>query len=119
MECLGKSTIIEGVIKYDGIVSESPLNDLYLILRMLQGITQECNLTVLNVTFHQFQPFGITALYLLSESHISIHTWPENNRFALDVYSCKDGYDVNAIIEQIKNNLDLIELKKRELIRTI
>lgn len=118
-ECLGKTTILDGIIEYNGIAESSPLNDLYCLLRMLQAIIQECNLTVLNVSYHQFQPYGVTALYLLSESHVSIHTWPESNRFALDVYSCKEGYDVDAIIALIKKELPLVEYETRECKRAI
>ena len=118
-QCLGKATIIEGVIDYNGFPHDSPLNDLYLILRILQDIIQACKLTVLNVTFHQFKPYGVTALYLLSESHVSIHTWPESNRFALDVYSCKDAYDVGAILERIEHDLHLVKCHKREFYRAI
>ena len=44
--------------------------------------------TLLNLTSHQFTPQGVTALALLAESHISIHTWPESGYAALDVFTC-------------------------------
>lgn len=116
---LGKVTLIEGVIDYAGDPRGSPLNDLYLVLRMLQDIAQECQLTVLQISHHSFKPHGLTALYLLSESHISIHTWPESNRFALDVYSCKEGYNVQAIIERIQKDLPLLNYQRREFDRAI
>lgn len=37
---------------------------------------------------HQFSPQGVTALGLLSESHISIHTWPEHGYVAADIFTC-------------------------------
>jgi S-adenosylmethionine decarboxylase len=37
---------------------------------------------------HQFEPHGVTALGLLAESHISIHTWPEYGYAACDVFTC-------------------------------
>lgn len=37
---------------------------------------------------HQFSPQGVTALGLLSESHISIHTWPEHGYVAVDIFTC-------------------------------
>ncbi|HPC31274.1 MAG TPA: adenosylmethionine decarboxylase [Candidatus Paceibacterota bacterium] len=33
---------------------------------------------------------GLTAFSIVAESHLSIHTWPENNYFAFDLFSCKD-----------------------------
>ncbi len=37
---------------------------------------------------YEFSPYGVTALVLLAESHISIHTWPENGYLAVDVFTC-------------------------------
>ena len=45
--------------------------------------------TLLNKTIHHFNDNGaFTALYLLAESHLSIHTWPENNFIAIDIFTC-------------------------------
>lgn len=47
-----------------------------------------CGATVLNRFSHQFVPHGITIVYALAESHISIHTFPEKGCCAIDVYTC-------------------------------
>ena len=44
--------------------------------------------TLLGVQSHKFQPQGVTAVALLAESHISIHTWPENGMAVCDVFTC-------------------------------
>ena len=44
--------------------------------------------TVLNQVSHKFEPQGVTALALISESHVAIHTWPEVGYAAADVFSC-------------------------------
>ena len=44
--------------------------------------------TLLQLVSHQFEPQGVTALALLAESHMSIHTWPENGYAAIDVFTC-------------------------------
>jgi len=44
--------------------------------------------TVLGVQQHQFVPQGASALVLLAESHLSIHTWPEHGYASLDIYTC-------------------------------
>lgn len=47
------------------------------------------NLTpVSDPIIHQFDPYGLTGIILLSESHISIHTWPELGQATLDVFTC-------------------------------
>ena len=44
--------------------------------------------TLLDVSSHKFSPCGVTAISLLAESHISIHTWPENGLAVCDVFTC-------------------------------
>jgi len=44
--------------------------------------------TLLDVTSHKFEPFGVTAIALLAESHISIHTWPDKCMAVCDVFTC-------------------------------
>ncbi len=38
--------------------------------------------------FHKFSPIGISGVLLLPESHLTIHTWPEYNYIAIDVFTC-------------------------------
>ena len=44
--------------------------------------------TLLDISSHKFYPHGVTAVALLAESHISIHTWPENGMAVCDVFTC-------------------------------
>lgn len=46
---------------------------------------------ILDITEHHFQPYGYTALFLLSESHFAIHTFPEEGKTYLELSSCVDG----------------------------
>lgn len=46
------------------------------------------NATLLQQVSHKFSPQGVTALGLLAESHISIHTWPEHGYAAIDIFTC-------------------------------
>ena len=64
------------------------LNNEKFLSEMLERAVVEGKMTLLNLITHKFEPHGITAVALLSESHISIHTWPEDNSCAVDVYTC-------------------------------
>ena len=44
--------------------------------------------TIVDTAIHFFEPYGFTALFLLSESHFAIHTFPEENKTYLDLSSC-------------------------------
>jgi S-adenosylmethionine decarboxylase len=76
------------------------LNNPQKIGKILDTICETNNYTILNRVEHQFQPQGLTMLYLLSESHISIHTFPERDYFALDIYTCR-AYGDNRVYEEI------------------
>lgn len=46
---------------------------------------------VLNKCEHFFEPYGYTGLWLLSESHFAIHSFPEEDRIYIELTSCVDG----------------------------
>jgi S-adenosylmethionine decarboxylase len=60
-----------------------------------------CGATVLSVQLKQFEPQGATVLLLLSESHLSIHTYPEKGFAALDCYTCGETVDPQVAIEYL------------------
>lgn len=64
------------------------LNDESLLVQMFKDAVELTGATLLNITSHKFEPQGVTVVALLSESHISIHTWPETGAAALDVFTC-------------------------------
>jgi len=69
---------------------EALLNDPDFIRRVLVEAAHRAGTTLLNQVIHQFDPYGVTALGLLAESHISIHTWPEYGFAAIDMFTCGD-----------------------------
>ena len=78
-------------------------NSLFLI-ELLENAAAASGATVCETIYKKFEPQGVTVLSLLSESHISIHTWPEKGEAAVDIFTCGDcnpkiGCDI--IIHQI------------------
>ena len=64
------------------------LNDESFLRCILNKAAKLANATVLNLISNKFEPQGVTAIALLAESHISIHTWPESNYSAVDIFTC-------------------------------
>ncbi len=64
------------------------LNDESFLRCTLNRAAKLANATVLNLISNKFEPQGVTAIALLAESHISIHTWPESNYSAIDIFTC-------------------------------
>jgi len=64
------------------------LNDESSLRCILSRAAKLANATVLNLISNKFEPQGVTAIALLAESHMSIHTWPESNYSAVDIFTC-------------------------------
>jgi S-adenosylmethionine decarboxylase proenzyme len=76
------------------------LNSLSGIRNVLDAICATNGFSVLGKLEHQFKPQGCSLVYLLSESHISVHTFPEKHYIAMDIYTCRE-YPDNSIYEQL------------------
>ena len=64
------------------------LNDESFLRCLLNNSAKLANATVLNLISNKFEPQGVTAIALLAESHLSIHTWPEAKYSAVDIFTC-------------------------------
>ena len=64
------------------------LNDESFLRCTLNNAAKLANAKVLNLISNKFEPQGVTAIALLSESHISIHSWPESHYSAIDIFTC-------------------------------
>jgi len=82
------------------------LNDASWLERQMVDAAKKCGATVLSVQSKQFEPQGATVLVLLSESHISIHTYPEKGFAALDCYTC--GHTVDPMLA-IQHMLEVLK----------
>ena len=64
------------------------LNDESFLRCTLNNAAKLANATVLDLISNKFEPQGVTAIALLAESHLSIHTWPEAQYSAVDIFTC-------------------------------
>jgi len=87
------------------------------IKRILIEAVKKANNTPLKVTIHKFQPQGITGIVLLAESHIAIHTWPENNYVAIDIYTCGDKASPKKALEYLKKEFQPKKVEIKEIKR--
>ena len=80
------------------------MGDLDKLKTLMNDICTRNNYSVLQTSHHRFEPEGFSILYLLSESHMSIHTFPEKNYIAFDLYTCRT-YPNNDIYNTIYDEL--------------
>ncbi len=71
------------------IHSDISLSDIVNIQECLKRAATACGAKILGANFHHFgEEAGVTGVLLLAESHISIHTWPELQFAAVDIFTC-------------------------------
>ena len=70
--------------------SSEILNNLETVKTALVEAAKRAEATIIDVMFHEFNPFGISGVVVIAESHLSIHTWPEYRYAAVDIFSCGD-----------------------------
>lgn len=60
---------------------------------IMNRIAERCGFHVVARAFHQFEPHGATGVLVLSESHFSAHTYPEDNKVYLDIFCCSIDFE--------------------------
>lgn len=68
----------------------SILQSLEEVRDALVSAAKEAKATIIDISFHEFSPFGISGMVVIAESHLSIHTWPEYGYAAVDIFTCGD-----------------------------
>ncbi|RKD24320.1 S-adenosylmethionine decarboxylase proenzyme [Ammoniphilus oxalaticus] len=95
------------------------LNNAERLQHYMVEAAEACGATVLSIQSKQFDPQGATVLVLLSESHLSIHTYPERGFAALDCYTCGETVDPEVAIEYLVHVLNPEKTYARKLIRGV
>jgi S-adenosylmethionine decarboxylase proenzyme len=85
--------------------SESALHDFAGLTAALHEAVAASGATLLDSVQHIFPPHGMTAVVLLSESHASIHTYPEHRSCFVDIFTCGTTCQVEAFDATLRNFL--------------
>jgi len=89
-----------------------------VIREALKEAVQRTGATLLKLVVHNFEPYGVSAIAIVSESHLFIHTWPEMRYLALDVFTCGDTFPDRAL-EVIRSYFEPRSLKVLKLERGV
>lgn len=89
--------------------------------QLLNTLVDEFRLRKLGEVYHDFDPAGFTAVICLSESHLSIHTWPEFGKINLDIYLSNyervNDHAVTGIFERLVEYFHAIVTHKTMITR--
>jgi S-adenosylmethionine decarboxylase len=64
------------------------LDDAQAIRAILVEAALRCGATIVDSCFHRFSPQGISGVVVIAESHLAVHTWPEHDYAAIDLFTC-------------------------------
>ena len=81
------------------------LDDLKKIEEHMKQAAIVSGATIVNTTFHRFSPYGISGVVVISESHLTIHTWPEYRYAAIDLFTCGEEVDPWKAFTYLKEKL--------------
>lgn len=93
------------------------LNNVNMVEKLMIEAALECGATIVQKCFHMFNPYGVSGVVIISESHLAIHTWPELGYAAVDLFTCGDKCDPKVSYEYLKKmfnskNATYSELKR-------
>jgi S-adenosylmethionine decarboxylase len=95
------------------------LDDADFLASLVEKAAKAAGATVLDIKVQKFEPQGVTAIALLAESHLSIHTWPEHGYAGADVFTCGDTMTPEAGIATIKAALKATDCRQQSIKREI
>ncbi|WP_025270348.1 adenosylmethionine decarboxylase [Hippea sp. KM1] len=114
MKALGRHVLAE----YFGCEKEL-LNDPKALEKHLIEAAKAANATVISSSFRTFEPFGVSGVVIVAESHLAIHTWPEYGFAAVDFFTCGDSSNPWKAHEYLKSVLKPSKTEEKEVLRGV
>lgn len=112
MNALGRHILVE----FSGCNPEV-LDDVAKIEQGMVFAAREAGATVINSSFHHFSPFGVSGVVVIQESHLAIHTWPEYQYAAVDLFTCGDSVDPWLSFDHLKKIFEATNHSSIEMYR--
>ena len=93
------------------------LKKIETVKEIMISAAEQASATIVQVAFHEFNPFGVSGMVVIAESHLSIHTWPEHRYAAVDIFTCGDQIKPQVAAEYIAKKFkcsrpSLVEIKR-------
>jgi len=111
LKTIGRHLIAE----FYGCAAQS-LDCVETVRAAMLGAADAIGATTVGDTFHKFAPQGVSGTVVIAESHLSIHTWPENGYVALDIYTCGE-LDPHVGLQLVGRTLKATHCRTQEIVR--
>ena len=86
---------------------------------ILHKTIEKSGLSCVMIRSHQFDPAGYTAAALLTESHITLHTWPEHLAVQIDIFTCGSHDRARIAFDELKFQFKPVKVAEKTLFRRL
>ena len=93
------------------------LTDVNAVREILRRAAAHFRLTVIGEAFHQYSPQGVSGVLILAESHLAVHTWPEREFAAVDLFTCGECPEAARLADFLRSALGAERVECRSLDR--
>jgi S-adenosylmethionine decarboxylase len=98
------------LVELYGCKSESLQKEVY-VGEVMRSAASESKATIVEQSFHEFKPYGVSGAVIIQESHYTIHTWPEHRYAAVDLFYCGGTVLVHRAIEVLNERFQPERIK--------
>ena len=95
------------------------LDDAVLVERCLVDAVRAMGAKILGIHIHRLSPQGVSGVVVISESHLTIHTWPERGEAAVDLFTCGDATRARTAVEALAKALGASRSRVEEKVRGV
>jgi S-adenosylmethionine decarboxylase len=89
------------------------------VREVLHEAARKARVTVVHSAFHGFNPAGVSGVVVLAESHITIHTWPEEGYAAADIFTCGDEAMPDLAAQHLAEGLGARRVEVTRVVRGV
>ncbi|MBN2090419.1 adenosylmethionine decarboxylase [candidate division KSB1 bacterium] len=94
------------------------IDDEEFLTKILKEGILKSGLSLVETHCHHFEPYGITLIAIIKESHVAIHTYPESNHVSVDIFHCSnDTESLYILLHYVKQELEANSMKFLEIYR--
>lgn len=94
------------------------VDDPVRIRELAHKIIADINSDIVEECSHHFSPYGVTYIAVITTSHFSVHTWPEYNYAAIDIFSCNEDLP-EILANMLKEAFDASDIVYKKIERNI
>jgi S-adenosylmethionine decarboxylase len=95
------------------------LDDPVLVETCLVDAVKAMGAKVLGIHIHRLSPQGVSGVVVISESHLTIHTWPERGEAAVDLFTCGDRTRARSAVDALAKALGAERASVEERVRGV